>query len=128
MSAYKKLCVEPTNRTQVSLTFREFDMAVRTGQGAVMFAVCRGKMSEGIDFADCHCRAVAIVGIPYPPLKDPRVILKKQFLNEKWAKKKKGVTSEEWYRIEAIKAVNQALGRIIRHKDDFGIVVLADSR
>jgi regulator of telomere elongation helicase 1 len=85
-------------------------------------------MSEGIDFADCHARAVIIVGIPYPPLMDPRVILKKRFLTDQAIDGKSTLTADEWYRIEAIRAVNQALGRIIRHKDDFGMVVLADSR
>jgi regulator of telomere elongation helicase 1 len=45
-------------------------------------------MSEGIDFADCHCRAVIVVGIPYPPLMDPRIVLKKRFLSERLALKK----------------------------------------
>ena len=47
-----------------------------------MFAVCRGKMSEGIDFSNDNGRGVIITGLPYPPYKDPRVILKKQFLDE----------------------------------------------
>lgn len=38
------------------------------------------------------------------------------------------INPEEWYKIEGYRAVNQALGRIIRHKDDFGAVILADSR
>ncbi len=50
--------------------------------GAVMFAVCRGKMSEGIDFSNDNGRAVIITGLPYPPYKDPRVVLKKQYLDE----------------------------------------------
>ena len=41
--------------------------------GAVFFAVCRGKVSEGLDFSDAKCRAVIITGIPYPPYKDPKV-------------------------------------------------------
>uniref|UniRef100_A0A1I7SW18 Helicase ATP-binding domain-containing protein n=1 Tax=Bursaphelenchus xylophilus TaxID=6326 RepID=A0A1I7SW18_BURXY len=128
LESNKKLCVEPTNRNDVNLIFREFDLAVRTGNGAVMFAVCRGKMSEGIDFADCHCRAVAVVGIPFPPIRDPRVILKKRFLGLRLSKGKQEMSPEEWYRVEAIRAVNQALGRVIRHKDDFGVVILADAR
>lgn len=40
------------------------------------------QVSEGIDFADNHGRAVIIAGIPYPPLADPRVLLKKAFLTE----------------------------------------------
>jgi Rad3-related DNA helicase len=31
-----------------------------------MLAVCRGKLSEGLDFSDDFARAVIIVGIPYP--------------------------------------------------------------
>ncbi|CAD5211760.1 unnamed protein product [Bursaphelenchus okinawaensis] len=128
LQSCKKLCVEPKNRTEVSLVVREFDLAVRSGMGAILFAVCRGKMSEGIDFADCHCRAVAIVGIPFPPVKDPFVILKKKFLGQRLAKGFKEMNPEEWYRVEAIRAVNQAVGRVIRHKDDFGVVLLCDSR
>jgi regulator of telomere elongation helicase 1 len=39
-------------------------------------------MSEGIDFANEYGRAVIITGLPYPPYKDPRVVLKKQFLDD----------------------------------------------
>lgn len=31
-----------------------------------MFCVCRGKITEGIDFSDNLCRAVCLVGVPYP--------------------------------------------------------------
>ena len=58
-------------------------------------------MSEGIDFADFHCRAVVIVGIPYPPLMDARIILKKRFLNDRALAKKSKMTADEWYRVEA---------------------------
>ena len=41
---------------------------------AVFFAVCRGKVAEGIDFADECGRAVIVTGIPYPNLQDIRWI------------------------------------------------------
>lgn len=47
-----------------------------------MFAVCRGKISEGIDFADNNGRAVIVTGLPFPLYTDPRVILKRQYLDE----------------------------------------------
>lgn len=50
--------------------------------------VCRGKVAEGLDFADNNGRAVIIVGLPYPPLKDPRIILKKRYLDACHAKDK----------------------------------------
>ena len=30
--------------------------------GAMLLAVCRGRLSEGVDFADAACRAVVITG------------------------------------------------------------------
>jgi Rad3-related DNA helicase len=42
-----------------------------------MFAVSRGKVSEGIDFSDELCRAVFMIGIPYPPIKDIKIASKK---------------------------------------------------
>ncbi len=39
-------------------------------KGAILCCVCRGKVSEGIDFADEMARAVVLVGIPFPPTTD----------------------------------------------------------
>ena len=41
--------------------------------GALFLAVCRGKVSEGLDFADENARAVITVGIPFPNAKDKQV-------------------------------------------------------
>jgi Rad3-related DNA helicase len=60
---------------------------VKEGRGACFLAVCRGKVAEGLDFADENGRAVLITGLPYPPLKDPRVELKRAFLDEELRKR-----------------------------------------
>jgi len=62
-------------------------------KGAVFMAVCRGKVSEGLDFANANGRAVLIIGLPFPPLKDPRVMLKQRYLEEiRTAKKEVYIT------------------------------------
>ena len=53
----------------------------RTEKGAILFAVCRGKISEGIDFTDELARAVFMIGIPYPPIYETKVVYKKEYLN-----------------------------------------------
>ncbi len=37
-------------------------------KGAILFCYCRGRVSEGIDFADEAARGVVLIGIPLPPL------------------------------------------------------------
>ena len=73
-------------------------MRVSAGGGACFMAVCRGKLSEGIDFSDRDARAVIITGIPYPSVRDPKVMLKKKFLdNLKFTQKQEtGVSGAEW--------------------------------
>jgi len=46
-----------------------------------MFAVCRGKISEGLDFSDDAARCVMLIGIPYPMVLDPKTILKRHYLD-----------------------------------------------
>ncbi len=45
--------------------------------------VCRGRISEGLDFSDNAARMVIIVGIPFPQMYDAKVILKRNYLDTK---------------------------------------------
>uniref|UniRef100_A0A671VP82 Regulator of telomere elongation helicase 1 n=1 Tax=Sparus aurata TaxID=8175 RepID=A0A671VP82_SPAAU len=100
-------------------------------KGGTFFAVCRGKASEGLDFANTFGRGVIITGLPFPPRMDPRVILKMQFLDEmirKNTSKLKYLSGQQWYKQQAFRAVNQAIGRVIRHREDYGAIFLCDQR
>ncbi|KNE57240.1 DNA repair helicase (rad3) [Allomyces macrogynus ATCC 38327] len=103
--------------------------SVRQAQevGALMFGVYRGKVSEGIDFSDDRARAVVCLGIPYPSTKDPQVELKRQF-NDKRRISHGLLSGSEWYDVQAFRAINQALGRCIRHRNDWGALILLEKR
>lgn len=82
VSRHKPIFVEPRSKDSFTTTMEEFYKSIRDAKGAVFMAVCRGKVSEGLDFADRNGRAVIITGLPFPPLKDPKVILKKRYLED----------------------------------------------
>ncbi|XP_067211494.1 regulator of telomere elongation helicase 1 homolog [Linepithema humile] len=126
----KPIYVEPNSKDGLVNVMNEYYQKIRdpSCKGAVFMAVCRGKVSEGLDFANANGRAVLIIGLPFPPLKDPRVMLKQRYLEEIRTAEKEGLTGQEWYQLEASRTVNQAIGRIIRHKSDYGAVILCDCR
>ena len=95
-------------------------------QGAVLFAVCRGKVSEGIDFSDNAARTVIVIGVPFPSLTSKRVKLKREYLNKHT--KELNIDGKTWYTQEAMKAVNQSIGRVIRHANDYGAIILVDQK
>ena len=95
----------------------------------------RGKVSEGIDFSDAHCRVVVVVGIPFPAALDPQVELKRAY-QDALVRQARGagpgalapISGSQWYTQQAFRALNQGVGRAIRHRHDFGSVVLLDER
>ncbi|XP_069082547.1 Fanconi anemia group J protein isoform X2 [Pleurodeles waltl] len=95
--------------------------------GALLIAVCRGKVSEGLDFSDNNARAVLTIGIPFPNVKDLQVELKRKY-NDQHSKTRGLLSGSAWYEIQAYRALNQALGRCIRHKNDWGALILVDDR
>ncbi|KAG0721054.1 Fanconi anemia group J [Chionoecetes opilio] len=95
--------------------------------GVFFMAVFRGKVSEGLDFTDDNARAVISVGIPYPNVKNIQVDLKKKY-NDSFQRSRKLLSGKEWYDIQAYRALNQALGRCIRHRYDWGALILVDMR
>ncbi|XP_072043286.1 uncharacterized protein [Amphiura filiformis] len=105
----------------------ETNIETQSVTGGLFFAVCRGKVSEGMDFADNNARAVITIGIPFPSFKDTQVELKRQY-NDNYSSSRGLLTGSEWYEIQAYRALNQALGRCIRHKMDWGALILVDER
>lgn len=99
---------------------KQHETAVQIGQGSLFLGVFRGKASEGLSFSDDYARAVIAVGIPYPSTQDPKVKYKKEFNRFKALTDKAVITGDEWYNQQAYRAINQGIGRCIRHKDDYG--------
>lgn len=130
ISNIKPIYVEPQRKDTFNSVINEYYSKISdpNTKGACFMAVCRGKVSEGLDFADMNGRAVIITGLPFPPLKDPRIILKKKYLEELRIKDKEFLSGDEWYSLEATRAVNQAIGRVIRHQNDYGAILLCDTR
>lgn len=81
---HKPIFIEPKTKDDFTNTMSEYYAKINDPitKGAIFMAVCRGKVSEGLDFADINGRAVFITGLPFPPYKDPRIILKKRYLQE----------------------------------------------
>ncbi|XP_009997011.1 PREDICTED: regulator of telomere elongation helicase 1 [Chaetura pelagica] len=128
----KPMFVEPRNKGSFAEVMGAYynKVVCPASNGAAFLAVCRGKASEGLDFADNNGRGVIITGLPFPPRMEPRVVLKMQFLDEM---RKSGagaqyLSGREWYSQQASRAVNQAIGRVIRHRQDYGAIFLCDHR
>lgn len=64
------------------------------------------QVSEGLDFADANARAVLVVGIPYPNVKDTKVGLKKRF-NDEGSRGRGLLPGDAWYAQQAFRALNQ---------------------
>ena len=141
------------NNDEASLTLEEahknYASGVYTGDGALMLAVFRGKMSEGMDLKDSMVRCAVCVGIPYPNCMDLNVRVKMTYndiqrahfnfrkANEKTSTRLTSSQDEtyfvpldgwSWYRQSAFQAVNQAVGRVHRHPNDYGAIILLDDR
>ncbi|MHA1916938.1 MAG: helicase C-terminal domain-containing protein [Candidatus Ranarchaeia archaeon] len=111
-----------SNESTSEETLRNYRKEAKSKQ-TVLHAVARGKLSEGQNFPDEEGRAVLIVGIPYPDFSDPKIQAQMNYYD-----KIKSGYGHMWYMDSALRIVNQALGRVWRHKNDYAISVLIDHR
>lgn len=112
------LYLEPPKAEALTQVLRSFQCHTQSPRGgtALFFAVYRGKVSEGVDFTDDMARLVMCLGVPMQPLKSWKVVAQRAY------------SGPEWYTTDAVRAVNQALGRCLRHVRDYGAVILLDER
>ena len=96
--------------------------------GALFFGVCRGKISEGIDFKDYMARAVISLSIPYPNSHAHEIRLMREYMDQQHQLNPNVQDGSSWYDEQAFRALNQGLGRCIRHSRDYGAIILLESR
>lgn len=77
-----------------------------------------------MNFSDDLGRCVIVVGLPFPNKTSPELIEKMSYIN----KNLNPSAGSEYYENLCMKAVNQSIGRAIRHIGDYATVLLLDSR
>ena len=107
------------------------DRVKRLGNGAVVFAVAGGKLSEGIEVLDSDGRSriksVFIVGLPLPEYKDPYLDKMIEVVSRRVGRDPKSFKWTVLYEKAVIK-VKQAVGRAIRGPHDSANIYLIDKR
>ncbi|KAJ1349514.1 hypothetical protein KIN20_005097 [Parelaphostrongylus tenuis] len=117
----KKVFVESRDSTED--IWNKFAAASRENEGAVLFAVAGGKLSEGINFCDELGRAVFMIGLPYPNKNSVELKEKMAYMDSRI----QGGGSQ-LYQSLCMHVVNQAIGRAIRHRNDYAAIYLLDYR
>jgi DNA excision repair protein ERCC-2 len=108
---------------ETSIALENYRKAIECGRGAVFLGVARGRVSEGIDFADHYGRCVLLFGLPVRNTISMLVQTRAEFVESKY-----GVEKNDFILFDAMRAACQCVGRLLRSKNDYGIVVMADRR
>ena len=128
----KALHREP-KKSSIDMALQAYARDAQQQSGALLFAVIGGKLSEGINFANEMARCVVIVGLPYPDITCPELKEKMQCMDNAAATCRStlgssAITGQVYYQNLCMRAVNQSIGRAIRHANDYAAIVLADCR
>ncbi|GIQ87585.1 xeroderma pigmentosum group D protein [Kipferlia bialata] len=123
ITASKLPFVESSDPLFTDAAVRMYKTTVDTGRGAVLFSVCRGRSSEGVDFTGSYGRAVVVVGVPYVYRESLSMHCRLQYYEQVHS-----INPGEYLRFDAMRAVSQCIGRVNRGKEDYSCAILADQR
>ena len=121
--AGRKVFVEPRDAADANAALREFLSLPSKGRSGVLFAVCGGKWSEGLDYRGEMLSGAMVIGLPLAPYTRVRRMVIEYFRN-KFGEEGEFIS----YTLPAINRALQALGRVIRTEEDRGVLVLGDRR
>jgi DNA excision repair protein ERCC-2 len=120
---YKLLFIETQDAAETSYALMNYVKACDCGRGAVLLAVARGKVSEGVDFDHHLGRAVLMFGIPYVYTQSRILRARLEYLRDQFQ-----IKENDFLTFDALRHAAQCVGRAIRGKTDYGIMIFADKR
>ncbi|KAI0320107.1 hypothetical protein OF83DRAFT_1106621 [Amylostereum chailletii] len=118
---HKLIFVETPDANETSIALENYRRACDNGRGAVLLSVARGKVSEGIDFDHNYGRAVIMFGVPYQYTESRILRARLEYLRDAYR-----IRESEWLGFDAIRNAAQCVGRALRGKTDWGLMVFAD--
>ena len=124
--------------TKTEDLLQEYTRIIDSGSGALLLSVVGGKLSEGINFSDRLGRGVLIIGLPFPNIRSAVWQAKIQYVEQKAYSRSSGsentrqsiakAAGRDFYENACMRAVNQCIGRAIRHRNDYAAIVMIDRR
>lgn len=144
LAGRKEILIEPKASSDVDVVLKTFTAGIEGKSeggkstlvtGSLLLAVVGAKLSEGINFSDRLARAVVMVGMPFPNQQSAELKERMRHVRELASISNKGAPTtgradagQELYVNLCMKAVNQSIGRAIRHQNDFAALILFDCR
>eukprot|EP00371_Babesia_bovis_P000648 XP_001609295.1 DNA excision repair helicase [Babesia bovis T2Bo] len=120
---HKLIFMETKDVVTTTMALHNYRKACDVGRGALFLSICRGKVAEGIDFDRHYGRCVILIGVPFQYTLSRVLKARLDFMRTKY-----GIMENEFLTFDAMRQAAQCVGRIIRNKSDFGLMVFADSR
>jgi len=119
----KLVFIETKDVVETTLALDNYRRACDSGRGAVFLSVARGKVSEGINFDRHYGRAVVMFGVPFQYTLSHVLRARLEFLQTHYQ-----IREADFLNFDALRQTSQCVGRVIRSKTDYGLMILADSR
>jgi len=119
----RKVFIEPRDAVDAGSALSTFLALPARGESGVLFAVCGGKWSEGLDYRGEMLKGAMVIGLPLAPFNRVRKMMIEYFRH------RFGEEGEFLcYTLPAVNRSLQALGRVLRTPEDRGVLVLAEKR
>jgi DNA excision repair protein ERCC-2 len=146
----KLVFIETKDVVETTLALDNYRRACDCGRGAVFLSVARGKVSEGINFdryvemtillatsfshshsdVSVHSpprrhygRAVIMFGVPFQYTLSHVLRARLEYLQTHYQ-----IREQDFLNFDALRQAAQCVGRVIRSKTDYGLMIFADSR
>mmetsp|Transcript_24729 Transcript_24729/g.40945 ORF Transcript_24729/g.40945 Transcript_24729/m.40945 type:complete len:836 (-) Transcript_24729:1236-3743(-) len=119
----KLVFIETKDVVETTLALDNYRRACDCGRGAVFLSVARGKVSEGINFDRHYGRAVIMFGVPFQYTLSHVLRARLEYLLTHYQ-----IREQDFLNFDALRQASQCVGRVIRSKTDYGLMIFADSR
>ncbi|XP_054651189.1 general transcription and DNA repair factor IIH helicase subunit XPD isoform X2 [Dunckerocampus dactyliophorus] len=119
----KLIFIETQDAAETSMALEKYQEACENGRGAILLSVARGKVSEGIDFVHHFGRAVIMFGVPYVYTQSRILKARLEYLRDQFQ-----IRENDFLTFDAMRHAAQCVGRAIRGKTDYGLMIFADKR